>query len=47
MRNMQARVVALCLEHMVLAKINAQADAATMEALFTALFEPLATKIQE
>jgi hypothetical protein len=43
LRNMQARVIALCLEHIILAKI----DSGQLEELFSTYFDPLASKIQE
>lgn len=41
LRNMQARVIALCLEHLILAKCEGEG----LEDLFTKYFEPLANKI--
>lgn len=42
LRNMQARIIALCLEHIILAKME---DLDGLEEVFTSYFEPLANKI--
>jgi hypothetical protein len=42
LRNMQARIIALCLEHIVLTKME---DLDGLEEVFTSYFEPLASKI--
>jgi len=39
---MQSRIIALCLEHIVLAKME---DLDGLEEVFTSYFEPLASKI--